>query len=138
MMSGAHAKKEMVTGEKPTTSHGKAPSGESGNKREESPPRVKSHRSGDKKRMKKVVYHETDSSSPSTSGSDAPSVTSKRHECKKFSKILSESKSLAGWRSAPALNPKMRRGLGVLLDRWNEREELKNTQGFRVVRATGA
>jgi hypothetical protein len=43
-MSGAHAKKEMVTGEKPTTSHEKAPSGESGNKkREESPPRVKSH-----------------------------------------------------------------------------------------------
>jgi hypothetical protein len=29
----------------------------------------------------------------------------------------------------------MRRGFGVLLDRWNEREELKNTQGFRVVRA---
>jgi hypothetical protein len=67
-MSGAHAK-EMVTGEKPATSHGKAPSGESGNKREESPPRVKSHRSGDKKKMKKVVYYETDSSSPSTSGS---------------------------------------------------------------------
>jgi hypothetical protein len=38
--------------------------------------------------MKKVVYYETDSSSPSTSGSDTPSVTSKRHECKKFSKIL--------------------------------------------------
>jgi hypothetical protein len=38
--------------------------------------------------MKKVVYYETNSSSPSTSGSDAPSVTSKRHECKKFSKIL--------------------------------------------------
>jgi hypothetical protein len=56
-MSGAHANKEMVTGEKPTTSHGKASSGESGNKkREESPPRVKSHRSGDKKKkMKKVV-----------------------------------------------------------------------------------
>jgi hypothetical protein len=56
-MSGAHAKKEMVTGEKPTTSHGKAPSGESDNKkREESPPRIKSHRSGDKKKkMKKVV-----------------------------------------------------------------------------------
>jgi hypothetical protein len=33
--------------------------------------------------MKKVVYYETDSSSPS----DAPSVTSKRHEHKKFSKI---------------------------------------------------
>jgi hypothetical protein len=88
-MSGAHAKKEMVTGEKPTTSHGKAQSGESGNKkREESPPRVKSHRSGDKKKkMKKVVYYETDSSSPSTSGSDTPSVTSKCHERKKFSKI---------------------------------------------------
>jgi hypothetical protein len=57
--------------------------------REESPPRVKSHRSGDKKKkkIKKVVYYETDSSSPSTSGSDAPSVTSKRHVCKKFSKI---------------------------------------------------
>jgi hypothetical protein len=37
--------------------------------------------------MKKVVYYETDSSSPSTSGSDAPSVTSKRQEHKKFSKI---------------------------------------------------
>jgi hypothetical protein len=87
-MSGAHAKKEMVTGEKPATSHTKAPSGESDNKREESPPRVKSHRSGDKKKkMKKVVYYETDSSSPSTSGSDASSVTSKRHERKKFSKI---------------------------------------------------
>jgi hypothetical protein len=65
-MSGAHAKKEMVTDEKPATSHGKAPSGESANKkREESPPRVKSHRSGDKKKkMKKVVYYENDSSSP--------------------------------------------------------------------------
>jgi hypothetical protein len=88
-MLGAHAKKEMVIGEKPATSHGKAPSGESANKkREESPPRAKSHRSGDKKKkMKKVVYYETDSSSPSTSGSDTPSVTSKRHEHKKFSKI---------------------------------------------------
>jgi hypothetical protein len=35
--------------------------------------------------MKKVVYYETDYSSPSTSG--ATSVTSKRHERKKFSKI---------------------------------------------------
>jgi hypothetical protein len=89
MMSGTHAKKEMVTGEKPATSHGKAPSGKSGNKkREESPPRVKSHWSGDKKKkMKKVVYYETDSSSPSTSGSDTSSITSKRHERKKFSKI---------------------------------------------------
>jgi hypothetical protein len=88
-MSGAHAKKKMVTSEKPATSHGKAPSGESGNKkREESPPRVKSHRSGNKKKkMKKVVYYETDSSSPSTYGSNTSSVTSKCHEHKKFSKI---------------------------------------------------
>jgi hypothetical protein len=55
--------------------------------REESPPRVKSHRSGNKKKMKKVVYYKTDSSSPSTSGSNTTSVTSKRHERKKFSKI---------------------------------------------------
>jgi hypothetical protein len=52
--------------------------------------------------------------------------------------LLSERKSPAGWQSAPALNPKMRRGLGVLLDRWSEGEELRNTQGFRVVRAAGA
>jgi hypothetical protein len=84
-MSGGFVKREMETG----TSHGKAPSRDSDAKgREESSPRVKSHRSGDKKKkMKKVVYYETDSSSPSTSGSDAPSVTSKRHEHKKFSKI---------------------------------------------------
>jgi hypothetical protein len=84
-MPEGSAKREMET----TTSHGKAPSRESGAKgREESPPRVKSHRSGDKKKkIKKVVYYETYSLSPSTSGSDAPSVTSKRHERKKFSKI---------------------------------------------------
>jgi hypothetical protein len=52
-MSGGSAKREMET----VTSHGKAPSRESSAKgREESPPRVKSHRSGDKKKnMKKVV-----------------------------------------------------------------------------------
>jgi hypothetical protein len=86
-MSGDHAKKEMEIGEK-ATSHGKAPSRESGNKLKEGSPPHKSHRSGDKKKkMKKVVYYETDSSSPSTSSSDAPSITSKRHERKKFSKI---------------------------------------------------
>jgi hypothetical protein len=83
-MSGGSAKREMET----DTSREKAPSKESDAKgREESPPRVKSHRSGDKKKMKKVVYYKTDSSSPSTSGSDTSSVTSKRHERKKFSKI---------------------------------------------------
>jgi hypothetical protein len=90
-MSGDHAKKDMVTGEKPATSHEKAPSGESytkGKGKEKESPSHKSCRSGDKKKkMRKVVYYETDTSSPSTSGSDAPSVTSKRHECKKFSKI---------------------------------------------------
>jgi hypothetical protein len=90
-MSGDHAKKEMDTGEKPTTSHGKATSEESRNKgkgKEKKASSHKSHRSGDKKKkMRKVVYYETDTSSPSTSGSDAPSVTSKRHERKKFSKI---------------------------------------------------
>jgi hypothetical protein len=83
-MSGGSAKRELETG----TSHGKASSKESGAKgREESPPRVKSHQSGDKKTMKKVVYYETNSLSPSTSGSDVASVTSKHHERKKFSKI---------------------------------------------------
>jgi hypothetical protein len=87
MMSGEHAKKEMVTGKKPATSHGKAPSGESGNNVKGSLSHDKSRRSGEKKKkMKKVVYYETDSSSPSTSGSDMPSVTSMRHE-RKFSKI---------------------------------------------------
>jgi hypothetical protein len=87
-MSGEHTKKEMVIGEKPATSHGKAPSGESGNKVKGSPSHNKSRRSGEKKKkMKKVVYYETDSSSPSTSGFDTPSVTSKHHERKKFSKI---------------------------------------------------
>jgi hypothetical protein len=52
-MSGGSVKREMETG----TSHGKAPSRESDTKgMEESPPRVKSHQSGDKKKkMKKVV-----------------------------------------------------------------------------------
>jgi hypothetical protein len=84
VISGGSAKRDMET----ATSHGKAPSRESSAKgREESPLRVKSHRSGDKKKMKKVVYYETNSLSPSTSGSDTASVTSKRHERKKFSKI---------------------------------------------------
>jgi hypothetical protein len=84
-MSRGSAKREMET----TTSHGKAPSRESDAKgREDSPPRVKSNRSGDKKKkMKKVVYYETDSSSPSTSGFESAFVTSKRYECKKYSKM---------------------------------------------------
>jgi hypothetical protein len=48
-MSGDHVNKKMKTGEK-ATSHGKAPSKESGNKLKEGSPPHKSHQSGDKKR----------------------------------------------------------------------------------------
>ena len=86
-MSGDHAKREIVTSDKLAGS-GKTPSRESGNKyKEESSSSIKSHRRGDKKKMKKVVYYETDSSSPSTSSSSDSSVASKRHECKKYSKM---------------------------------------------------
>jgi hypothetical protein len=50
-MSGTSAKREIGTDEKPATSHGKAPSGESANKVKGSPSHDKSHRSGDKKKM---------------------------------------------------------------------------------------
>jgi hypothetical protein len=101
-MSGDHTKREMETGDKPTTSHESISSEESRTKRKEKKKDSsnkgkgkekkssshKPHRRGDKhKRMRKVVYYETDSSSPSTSDSDAPSVTSKRQERKKYSKI---------------------------------------------------
>jgi hypothetical protein len=88
-MSGDHAKKMVIGSEKSATSHGKAPSRESANKKNDgSPSCIRSHKSGEKKKkMKKVVYYETDSSSSSTSGSDAASVTSKRQERKKYSKI---------------------------------------------------
>jgi hypothetical protein len=44
--------------------------------------------------------------------------------------LLLESKSPARWRSAPALNPKMRRGLGVLLV---SRENGKNTRPHKYL-----
>jgi hypothetical protein len=86
-MSGDHAKREIMTGDKPAGS-GKTLSRESSNKyKEESSSSIKSHRRGDKKKkMKKVVYYETDSSSPSTSGTKS-STASKRHERKKYSKM---------------------------------------------------
>jgi hypothetical protein len=76
-----------MIGDKPASS-GRTISRESGNKhKEESSSSIKSHRRGDKKKkMKKVVYYETDSSLPSTSSFDS-SVASKRHECKKYSKM---------------------------------------------------
>jgi hypothetical protein len=70
-MSGEHAKREMVTGEKPWSSGKKieerTPSKEAGDKhKEESAGSIKSHRKDDKKKkkMKKVVYYETDSFHP--------------------------------------------------------------------------
>jgi hypothetical protein len=86
-MSRDHAKREIMTDEKPTGS-GRTLSRESDNKyKEESSSSIKSHRRGDKKKkMKKVVYYETDSSSPSTSGTKSSTI-SKRHERKKYSKM---------------------------------------------------
>jgi hypothetical protein len=91
-MSGEHAKREMITGDKPEASGRKnderTPLKEAGDKhKEESASSIKSHRKGDKKKkkMKKVVYYETNSSSPSTSG--AESTSSKRQERKKYSKM---------------------------------------------------
>jgi hypothetical protein len=55
-MSGDHAKKMVIGGEKSATSHGKAPTRESTNeKKDGSPSRIRSHKSGEKKKMKKVV-----------------------------------------------------------------------------------
>jgi hypothetical protein len=81
-MSGEHAKREIITGDKPASS-GRTLSRESGHKhKEESSSSNKTHQKGDKKKkMKNVVYYETDSSSPSTS------VASKRHEHKKYNKM---------------------------------------------------
>jgi hypothetical protein len=94
-MSGEHAKKELITGEKPGSSgkknEEKTPSKETGHKRkedkDESTGSIKSHKKVDKKKkkMKKVVYYETGSSTPSTSG--AESTSSKHQERKKYSKI---------------------------------------------------
>jgi hypothetical protein len=88
-MSGDHAKREIVTGGDKSASSGRTHSRESDHKhKEESASSIKSQRRGDKKKkMKKVVYYETNSSSPSTSGSELSSVTSKRHERKKYSKM---------------------------------------------------
>jgi hypothetical protein len=91
VISGEHAKREMVTGNKLEASERKndehTPSKEADNKHKESASSIKSHRKGDKKKkkMKKVVYYETDSSSPSTYG--AESTTSKHQEHKKYSKM---------------------------------------------------
>jgi hypothetical protein len=94
-MSGEHAKREMVTEEKHRSlgkkNKERTPSKEAVDKqkehKEESASSIKSHRKCDKKKnkMNKVVYYKTDSSSPSTSG--AESISSKRQERKKYSKM---------------------------------------------------
>ena len=86
---------EMVTGEKPGSlgkkNEEKTPSMEADHKnkeeKDESAGSIKSHKKGDKKKnkMKKVVYYETDSSSPSTSSAEL--TFSKHQEPKKYSKI---------------------------------------------------
>jgi hypothetical protein len=88
-MSGDHAKREIVTNGDKSASSGRTHSREFGHKhKEESSSSIKSQRKGDKKKkMKKVIYYETDSLSPSTSGSESASITSKRHERKKYSKM---------------------------------------------------
>ena len=85
-MSGDHTKREIGTGGDKSASSGRTHSRESAHKhKEESSSSIKSQRRGDKKKkMKKVVYYETDSSSPSTFGSESASVTSKRHEYSKM------------------------------------------------------
>jgi hypothetical protein len=81
-MSGDHAKREIIIGGDKSASLGRTHSRESSHKhKEESSSSIKSQRRGDKKKkMKKVVYYETDSWSPSTSGSKSASVTSKHHD----------------------------------------------------------
>jgi hypothetical protein len=78
-----------VTGGDKSASSGRTHSRDFGHKhKEESSSCIKSQQRGDKKKkMKKVVYYETDSPSPSTSGFESVSVTSKRHERKKYSKM---------------------------------------------------
>jgi hypothetical protein len=82
-MSGEHAKREIVTGEKPGSSgkknEGKNPSKEASDKhkehKDESTGSINSHKKGnkEKKKMKKVVYYETNSSTPSTSNAESTS-----------------------------------------------------------------
>jgi hypothetical protein len=83
-MSRQHAKRETVTGEKLEASGRKnderTPSKEADDKhKEESAGSIKSHRKGNKmkRKMKKVVYYEIDSSSPSTSGAESTSSNDK-------------------------------------------------------------
>jgi hypothetical protein len=84
-MSGASTMRKIGISDK-SASSGRTHSRESAHKhKEESSSSIKSQRKGEK--MKKVVYYETDFSSPSTSGPESTSTTSKRHERKKYNKM---------------------------------------------------
>jgi hypothetical protein len=86
-MPREHAKREIITEEKPGSSGkkneerslSKEASDKNKEHKEEFAGSIKSHRKGDKKKkkMKKVVYYETNSSSPSTSGTEP---TSSKHQ----------------------------------------------------------
>jgi hypothetical protein len=86
-MSVEHAKREMVTGGKPGSlgkkNEEKTTLKETDHKhkegKDESVGSIKSHKKGDKKKnkMKKVVYYETDSSTPSTSSAESTSSNAK-------------------------------------------------------------
>jgi hypothetical protein len=84
-MSGDHSKREIMTDEKAASS-GRTLSRESDNKNKEESFIKSLRRGAKKKKMKKVVYYETDSLSPSTSSFES-SVASKCHERKKYSKM---------------------------------------------------
>jgi hypothetical protein len=83
-MSGEHAKREMITRENPGSSRKKnaekTPSKEANHKHKEEKDKsagsIKSHKKGDtkKKKMKKVIYCETDSYMPSTSNAESTSL----------------------------------------------------------------
>jgi hypothetical protein len=101
VLSGEHTKNEKTTsGEKiepsgakhegKISSREKEPSGDKHKheeRKEESTGSTKSHKKDGKmkKKLRKVVYYETDSSTPSTS--DAESISSKHHKDKKSNKI---------------------------------------------------
>jgi hypothetical protein len=84
-MSGDHSKREIMTDEKAASS-GRTLSRESDNKNKEESFIKSLRRGAKKKKMKKVVYYETDSLSPSTSSFES-FVASKCHERKKYSKM---------------------------------------------------
>jgi hypothetical protein len=98
-----------------------------------------------RRRRRDITRRRTVMPTDSSSDEDAANIAVNKgllfpnvgHKCLMAKDGCRRGNSLAGWRNAPALNPKMRRGLSVLPARWIQ-DEYKNTQGFRVVQAAGA